>query len=1266
MKRFLTALTFCTLLLTVGAFLITRSIRAKDDVITKLLSLPAPAPTGPNTKRIGAWRQADKKNPPKDDAPIDEILNYWEAQSDNYRDLSYNPKPTPRVLERIRAEIEKKPESVARFLNIFRDSGEGIDLVKRVYDNWPRNVKSEEHRKSRLKDWLRLNSPYFSEQVAKVANRAGEQGEYVSNQNEVLALAQHDWDAVRPSVDRLYSDMTNPVSRVLGMWALYKHALTENSLGDIDRYREELKAVVEDKKATAGMRDLAFDALVKEKEWNGRDEWYYTLLEDETLAELRINGSVYTGLTTIVIYSHPDKYADKMVELAKSGNPVVRNAAVRNLGVVVNEGKPEVIRALLPWLEDPKWAKDLGGTRAALTRALRSVKVPESVPGLIAALDEKETYYVDESNFNAMSNAANAVANAMNSVAWASNYSVNANRTATNANGGSSGKKREMTRYPLRSDAISALAIQADMRAAQPLRRILREVEPYERGAVVKAILASKGFTIAEQADALEAAAREAKVMKEEAESFAMTHGGAPNSNSVANSYPRTLMRVGQPVFSTEEMHLLLGMQLMQTAEPADALIRETVARISRLEKTEPDVADALRGVLLNWKGPVVNALFLKDLKDDRSSLEAVVKLLGVRKSLRETQADEVFDIRTGSPTAAGISACLLESDRDYAAILSGQDTEAKAAMLACARLIRAKLPVRTVAGYLSSTDKRLALAADRYLESEDSPEARRILHSVGPDQIRVLGATTAFWPEGKYESTLGTWALTQLEANTEEVPELDSESGRMYLVSLYIQRTRVTEFDDLEKRLKEEVKADDKLTAVYSYDDNYVHIHKDRVVFSWDEDDSRYRERTMSKDEFAELAGYFADQKVDEVGPFLSCRRDCEAGQLLMIGKQGGRRVFIAGDTGTEFVAGLDSIFDRLKLEPAKLRYRMEKDIPGLEILFADDSLSVETIWKNGADFRVLASDVEKQKTIEERLEEAVEEAEEAMDEASEEDGPPDDGQENRADTYAWYRFTEGRLSDRVEQPHGIDLLRGSADYRGSRGGGWKTKAAGVEVGLDEDGLTKIAAGRSTKLRSGNYESPVITPNGKWVFATKYGDAGIGVWRVNLATGREYKVESKDLITVRPIAFVPALNRMLLTPNFYEGVEEFDEMYVPGNSRYLLVDPETGATQPTAGEVRPLAQQSFRTLQAASGAHEFWAAIPDMAGRKTNVGIYNARTLTFKQVLSVPKIVFDSMQMWADPAAGKIYFVYKGHLLALPLPQTKTKPPEGGRLVRP
>jgi len=36
--------------------------------------------------------------------------------------------------------------------------------------------------------------------------------------------------------------------------------------------------------------------------------------------------------------------------------------------------------------------------------------------------------------------------------------------------------------------------------------------------------------------------------------------------------------------------------------------------------------------------------------------------------------------------------------------------------------------------------------------------------------------------------------------------------------------------------------------------------------------------------------------------------------------------------------------------------------------------------------------------------------------------------------------------------------------------------------------------------------------------------------------------------------------------------------------------------------------------------------------------------------VMNVPHIVFDSMAMWVDGNKGKVYVVYRGQLLSLPL----------------
>lgn len=1175
------------------------------------------------------------------------------------------PKPSPRVIERLRAEIGKDPKSVAGFLNIFNDSRDGADFVKGIYDNWPddkRNDNSED--KEKVSAWLAWNSPQHVRQLEKAALKAGERGEYVSNLDQLITLAKFDWESARPTVDRLYGDASQPVSGVMATWALYAHALEEKSLGDIDRYRDELKAIVEDKKATAGMRDLAFDALVKEPEWSGRDDWYFTLLEDETLADLRVNGSSYTGLTTIILYSHPDKYADKMIELVKSTNPVVRAAAARNLSVIIDAERPDVIRALLPWLEDPKWAPDTGGARMKLLQVLQTVKVPESAPALIKLLDEKEVYYVDP-NANAANTMANAVnvatnarfsmledefrriSNAANAVASAANAAANA---ASNVNVVPKGKP--VTHYPRRDDAVRALQMQEDMRAAPALRRILRETEGYMRSFVIKAILKSKGYTVAEQANALETMARFAREqMARVTSETGITEEALYDpalARTVTNSYVTTINDV---MNSPQGMDFMLGTELMQVREPGDQLIREVIVRISQNEKREPEIAQALRGFLLIWKGSAVNSLFLKDLKDGKAEVHSVVKLLSLRKELQERHSGEVSEARRGGPVANAIGACLMESEDAYPDILNGDNPEAKAALLACARLIRAKLPVKEVAKYLSNADKRLASAAESYLESEDSAEARKIVLSLHPNEAKIMGATTGFWPE-KSQVTAVLGDLFDSMAG-------GSSTNANPMMALAMSAAAGSREVDSEKPLREEIKKDADLFGLYSYQDNVIRIYKDKVAYSWGTDDSRYHERFLSKEEFEGFTGYLSSEHVDEMAPFLDCEQYyCAQEQLLMLGKSGGRRVFVSGTTVPDFFAGLNREFEALRQGRAKLKYRLEKEVPGLEILLAEEDLAAMTVWTSGSDVRVLIADAVKRKQIQTEIEKAVEEYEEEAEESDDEsemyagEKKSYELEEKRKfENYEWFSFDGGRLGTKAQQPAEAEFIPVRDSFTVTAGDDrWKSKTATVEFRVDSEGLHKIAAGKITKYKTGDYSSPVVTPNGKWLFVSRYasGDDGYQLVRINLATNREFPVKSDKFPVVRPIAYVASINKILASQTPSDDHEDY------GGGEMFWVDPDTGIVQPAKGELRPIKDQTFRSLQPGQAANEFWAAINDIESGKTTLGLYSTRTFTLKPVLTVPKIRFDSMGMWVDQTAGKVYFVYNGHLLSLPLTPKK------------
>jgi hypothetical protein len=1234
MKRFLSAVGLCLFLMLFGLYAFLPTSRAENNILLNLLNLPAPPPPNPLFESDSKPRDENffsRSKPPKDDAPVKDLMAYWKYQNQFNAKYTYAPKISEESLKRVLGEIEKNPESLPDLINVLPKDKDTAETVKRYYDQEVANRNYERAWRDTVKKWLVYNSSYFSAELAETAGAVAETPDYVTNQDEVLALARVDWEKARPLLERLLNDGGKPVSQTLARWAFYEHALQEGNAGDIEKYRRELQATVENRGEGAGNRDLAMDALVEAGDFEGRDDWYYSLLSDETLFELRVGGRVFTGLTTLLNHSLPEKYVGKMLELVKSDNQAVRNAAARNLSTLIPQKNPEIIMALVPWLENPKWAKEVNGERRTLLGVMDSVEIPESVPGLIAMLNEKETREVSAPG---MSNT--------------NTYSANT------YSGGGTGRQVEY--YPYRYGAINALAAQKDARAIPALRLLLPQVEEYERRLVIRALLWCGGYSVPEQVEALEFVARNGSRLEPDDED-----PPKPITGNVAVGANVAVLRTGTntaygegavyispsriPVsIDMKDARSILGGQLIERTEPDRELIAALLERLEVLDKKEPNVASALRKIIRNWRGAAVNSMMLKDLKNNKTDVDAVVKLLSLRRELKEKQFEDVSDIRGGGALALGISACLTEDNGDYDAILAGENVESKIAMLGCARLIRARLPVGEVAKNLQSPNKLLALAAERYLESEDSPEARMRVLALHPNEAVILGARSAFLPDN--------------------APVVDGNFLRELFISVdeaFASMPYYFDFEDLAatgKKLQKEVKENQELLGIYAYDKNFIRIYRDKAVFSWEQDVSRYRSRVLSKEEFDAFKSYLASERVDELSPFLSFCEGCEPKELVMLGRGGGRRVFWRANDAPKFFGELEKMFEEMRKPPAKLYYWLQKDIGGLEILFENENLQARAVWKNGDDFRLLIDNETRRAQIDRELEKQEEDFEES------EEYDYDKAQQlisqrreqRKFENLAWYKFESSKLSDLISQPPGIEFIPARDALPGSgRDRQWKARAANFEIRADEEGLYKITGGRATKIRAGYYMKPLVTPNGRWAIAVKYEEENpFSLVRVNLLTNREFKIQLEPFPTYEAVAFIPAINKVLIVGGA-EGEEYMDaETKTNAAGEYFLLDVETGAVQAAKGEIRPLAQQTFRALQPTANPNEFWAAIPDAEKNETLFGVYNSKTLAFKSLIKLPQIAFDSMNMWVDEKESKIYFVYEGHLLGLPLPKVK------------
>ena len=331
---------------------------------------------------------------------------------------------------------------------------------------------------------------------------------------------------------------------------------------------------------------------------------------------------------------------------------------------------------------------------------------------------------------------------------------------------------------------------------------------------------------------------------------------------------------------------------------------------------------------------------------------------------------------------------------------------------------------------------------------------------------------------------------------------------------------------------------------------------------------------------------------------------------------------------------------------------------VPGLEIVLAADDLNAVAVWKEGADFRVAASE----KVVREKIKKEIDGDE------TDENAPVADYSEEtevkkveqrakrRYEGYAWYKIADGEIAGITSQPPQFEFLpmRDGLTVQ-ANDEQWKARLADLEVRASSDGLFKVVRGRLTKLRDGDYRSPVITPNGRWVLVTKQDDrTGLGIFRVDLTTNKEIQVEIDGYGESYPLAFIPSINKILVIRNDYRYYRSDDEDTALGDSdpdNLLLVDPITGVANPAPGEFRPFAQQTYRALQKTAKLNEYWAAMIDEEKGLTEIGIYETKTFGFKSILKVPKIRFNSMNMWVDEPGKKVYFVYRGHLLSLPLP---------------
>lgn len=762
--------------------------------------------------------------------------------------------------------------------------------------------------------------------------------------------------------------------------------------------------------------------------------------------------------------------------------------------------------------------------------------------------------------------------------------------------------------------AARTLAHFKDPRAVPALRKALaQEKGENYRLDILNGLVASGGLSEAEQLAGLEAYA--AKI-------------ATPEGRADVERY-RAQDDAPLPV------PVSIGNYLARQKEAPDSLVRAAFARAEVLRKQNPAQARALLGVVEGWQARQVDLDIVRRIGSGKADAATIANALERREKLRENVPQELQTIAARGGAPQGVAAILLADDTLAQSVLASEDEPARVALLACARLTQTPLPVTQVGALLRDKSADLRLAAEHYLLAEDSAQARALLLEHHPGEAFITG-----WREN----------VPLIGGNDFSAMGRAEEKLRAELFS------------------KED--APQQVFALLGNDERPLHalrVYKDRAVYTHYEDSARYRERAVTAAELARFKQFVTSSNLLDLGPQIgSCHYNCSLSEFLFLERDGGRRVFShqAFDVWLTVILNFESLD-----EGAKVHYRLADELKGLEVLVADDSLSIRDVWQKGDDVRVL---VERAETPEEITQGR---SESSKDEEEEEDSNAARTKRRRVEwekataRLSWHVFSGGRLGAVTTKPEGRatyddELLDVDDEKFPSHVNAHlaQAKADGCYVlagELSRGGLWKKCPGREPARVSngeGIYADPLVTSDGIWAVAAKT-DTDWGkpneVVRFNLRTGREYRVAIPPADQFEPVAYIAAHGEVLLR-RARDDDDERKETGGPAAPEYYLLDSTTGRTRLVTGIFAPLLQEGDRPLQPTGNADEFWAALPDRARDETRVGRYNTKDFSFRTLLVLPHIRFDSFQMWADEAGAKIYVTYQGQLLRLPLPTTK------------
>ena len=197
-----------------------------ESVITEISKMQ---PVEPRIKNPSNIFPDDK--PPADNAPLEELLNYWQRHS--YQSQDSKNAPSEIVNQRLLDACINRPETCDSILGLLPKTQTTFDALYQVMQETP---ESEKQGLFGIKQYLRSFSQYFREELVAEAQSGQGGGLY--------ELAKVDWGAAKPIVEKLAKE-TDLERSMNALLISRSHAEETKDSAQLDLVNATLRAIVE-------------------------------------------------------------------------------------------------------------------------------------------------------------------------------------------------------------------------------------------------------------------------------------------------------------------------------------------------------------------------------------------------------------------------------------------------------------------------------------------------------------------------------------------------------------------------------------------------------------------------------------------------------------------------------------------------------------------------------------------------------------------------------------------------------------------------------------------------------------------------------------------------------------------------------------------------------------------------------------------------------------------------------------------------------------